>query len=169
MKRVALLFLSFFCFLSLMPSYKANAQEIDDFFGYYELNRQDSILKGFEIQKNMFGVIIDNENIFNGEEDIYVEFLLNWRNHYTNEDALALLEDDEIPQNNNSGTYPALNINFSDRGVFPTFQLEVINPDYELEGNQLTIRYKDDTLYTFEILEDGKISDKLGNQFTLIE
>ena len=88
--------------------------------------------------------------------------------HMNSASADGTIDPEAGDGDNNNVELHYLMIDFA-RGIFPSFQLEIINPIYELEDNVLTVKYKHHLNYTFEKLENGNLIDPIGNEFILSE
>ena len=79
MKKIISIILGIQLLLSPFIFSEVHAQQVSDFNGYYELNHNDSLLKGIEIQDYSFSLVINNENIYNeGSEDPYEQRISRW-------------------------------------------------------------------------------------------
>ncbi|MBK0348960.1 hypothetical protein JDW15_10090 [Aerococcaceae bacterium zg-ZJ1578] len=103
------------------------------------------------------------------DKDAYIKELLNFRNVYVNTPVLyGMVDTDKDAQSGTENEIQLLAISFSDKKL-SIFQLDIINPEYKADGNQLTVKFQRDLTYTFEKLENGNIKDKFENELELME
>ena len=95
---------------------------------------------------------------------------MDYKNLMVNEDALYGVVDLEAQSDeDNSQNQQYLEINFFDGQSFPSFSLDIVNPEYLVIDNQLIVKYRGDRFWDFNI-EEGQISmDNQNVHFELVE
>lgn len=146
-----------------------SAQE--NLFGRYEVTNENSLIKEIHILENRLQIVIDNEYLVESEtEDKTVKKVMDYKNLMVNEDALYGVVDLEAQSDeDNSQNQQYLEINFFDGQSFPSFSLDIVNPEYLVIDNQLIVKYRGDRFWDFNI-EEGQISmDNQDVHFELVE
>ena len=102
------------------------------------MTNENSLIKEIHILENRLQIVIDNEYLVESEtEDKTVKKVMDYKNLMVNEDALYGIVDLEAQSDeDNSQNQQYLEINFFDGQSFPSFSLDIVNPEYLIIDNQ---------------------------------
>lgn len=168
-------FLLLIVLLSLCTFFSStvSAKSVNDYYGYFEIDGGDFAIKGIEISQHKVAIVL-NERFQSSDDaqvsqDPYAKLILDMKNTYVNEDGLTILDDESDQRRAPLAEQTYLNINFSDWGHFPNFQIEIINPEYLFDKDNLEIRYKGETMIKLKLNENKVLIDEYNNTFKYVD
>lgn len=90
------------------------------------------------------------------QEDPYIQNILDWKNTLINEDSLQVV-DIEKEESINEQAMQYVEIQFSDRMSYPSFQIDIINPIYEIQDQRLIVKHQNKIIFEFDLSNQGSI------------
>ena len=163
--RIVLVFLSLMIILFGAQS----TAYADNYFGTYEVNEDiTTAVSEITLEDDYFELVIGRSN--NGESDAYLEALMGLRDIINNSDILFGTVDPTSEENDPvSMNDPRSAIRFAEGDIFPSFKIQIFNPEYQTSNDILRVEFKSKPFIEFELTGEGELKDVEDGELIVVE